>query len=67
MCSRFDNGAFLTEDLTISCDYSQQRALWVAFTGVSLAVYVLGGEWFGSRSLVYQTHKLLRSLMQFRR
>ena len=44
VCHKFDNGAFLAEELTIRCDDSTHRSFWVAFASTSLIVYVLGGE-----------------------
>jgi hypothetical protein len=46
LCStQFENGAFLTAQLTISCDDdSEHRAYWVAFSAVALVTYALGGE-----------------------
>ena len=41
LCStQFENGAFLTAQLTISCDDdSEHRAYWVAFSAVALVTY----------------------------
>ena len=44
VCRQFDNGAFLAEELTLPCDDSKQRMLWITFTTISLVAYVLGGE-----------------------
>ena len=44
ICSKFDNGSFLREELTLSCDDSGQRARWVAFTVAGLLAYPLGGK-----------------------
>ena len=43
ICTHFDNGAFLSEQLTLSCDDSKQRTAWIAFASIVLVVYVLGG------------------------
>ena len=42
VCQQFDDGAFLSEMLTIPCNDSQRRALWVAFASVALVAYALG-------------------------
>ena len=42
--TQFENGAFLTAQLTIPCDGSEHRAYWVSFSAVALATYALGGE-----------------------
>ena len=42
ICQQFDNGAFLRESLTIACDDSPRRRLWVVFSAVTLIVYMIG-------------------------
>ena len=44
ICSEFENGWFLSEELTLACDDSDQRAFWVAITVIGLMVYPLGGK-----------------------
>ena len=43
VCQKFDDGVFLAQELTIHCDDSTQRVLWIAFAATSLAVYMIGG------------------------
>ena len=50
VCDSFDNGSFLRAEYTLSCSASERRVLWVAFTVLAIAVYVLGGT-FTQKSL----------------
>lgn len=43
ICERFDDGSFLSADLSISCDGGDQRMRWVVFATLSLVIYLLGG------------------------
>lgn len=58
MCQQFDNGAFLAEELTISCDGSTSRSLWVAFAAISLVVYVLGVPTLMFTAMYHQRHAI---------
>ena len=44
ICTRFDNGSFLREELTLACDDSDERVSWVAIALIGLVAYPLGGE-----------------------
>ena len=44
LCSQFDDGAFVRDELTLACDDSDHRVRWVTIACIGLVVYPLGGE-----------------------
>ena len=55
LCTRFDNGSFLREELTLACDDSSGRALWVAFAAIGLVAYPICGACKRTRRMKHRS------------
>ena len=53
VCERFDDGYFLSAQLTIPCNASSARKLWIAYAIAMLFVFPLGSNQCGKDRIIF--------------